>query len=207
MWASPKVGFSYDTQFLDEQFNLVLGMGTTAIVLGMTVRVVLSAAFVYHYDHYDLWEWSRMAISPFLFMMFIAARIKMVSTRFARMVAHTMLTFVPIAYAIHTLCIIEPNQSRVVTALVSGRLRLLAVVPVLIGILMRLPFWTHLLWSRLLILVITTLCWHRMLPTEQLRTDAMTQAFVSVISIFLAHTVERAHLENYSHRHAKGSTI
>jgi hypothetical protein len=206
----------YDSKFLDEQFRIA----TTHLIDSFFVVVVTSmiatmtaAQVVYnaHSLEYSLehslqeivakWFFFRVGATLVMWAMIFAAHKGIITIPVAREILHTVVTFVPIMVAIRSLLEIDPNHpSEGTTSLLLAQLRALAVMPVLIGILVRLPFWSHLLWSRLTTLVIATVCSYQLLPPDQHPAEANTQVFIAGLSLLVAYGVEQAHIENYNYK-------
>jgi hypothetical protein len=199
----------YDSKFLDEQFRIatthLLERSFVVVLISMLALITAAQVFYNAEGIVAKWFFYRVGAALVMWGVIFAAHKGMITIPVAREILHTVVTFVPIMLAIRSLREIEPYQpSEATTSLLLAQLRALAVMPVLVGILVRLPFWSHLLWSRLTTLGIATICSYRLLPPDELPSEANTQVFIAGLSLLVAHGVEQAHIENYTIKTGSG---
>jgi signal transduction histidine kinase len=211
---------SNDTLFLDEQFKLVTGSKSHALVF---------VVFFFYAFNYYFSETNTQSISwttPIIFAAFVlmvstfAYRSGIVSTNFARRLVHGFVTYGPIFHAIALLCSGESGGESPAKIIPKDMLRvrfgLLAVAPILGGIFVRLP-WECVLWSRLTTLGLVSFSWYRLVSAEEWATrsthfmfvQAMQLAFmfIAVLTLFVAHSLDEAQREIYKLRHRESTAI
>jgi hypothetical protein len=205
-------GFCYGSRLLDEQFRLaafqLTGKFGMALYFTIIMPVTVANAYFAFYEEGENPLFLYGASLWFLAgVLFFNARRDAIMVPYAREFVHMSATCIPLVFTVQTFHAIKPNLSSADKVELLARLKHRTVLPVLFGILVRLPFWTHLLWSRLAILgyVIVGIC--RIVPTEQLPKEVLMQVFICAISLFVAQAIEQAHHENHRLRRAEYTTI
>jgi signal transduction histidine kinase len=191
------MSFSGYGSHLDEQFRLAANQ-VTGGKTGVALLVVMVSVCSYFYFYI-----STIACI-LVWAMLYAARRGVVSIPTARYVVYAAADFVPIILAIRTLWGIGPSFG---VLPVVARLKLFTMIPILLGVLFRSPFWDHLLWSGLLTLGLVIFGFYRHLPADQLPIEVLTHVSMTLLALFVARMVENAHHENHRLRHIECTTI
>ena len=91
---------------------------------------------------------------------------------------------------------------------VISRSQLLAVGQVLLAMLVRLPFWRRMLWSRLLTLGLLFVFWFRTASSTAIMVDYMFgPTTVVLLTLVLAHSQENTQRQVFEQQHTDSSPI
>jgi hypothetical protein len=219
---------SHDDRFLDEQFELATASKTLLFAF---------AALICWSSRKEL-----VMFGALLSALILAAHNGVVSMNISRRVCHCVCTYAPLILATALLSYDESSSELSGTNLIakdmlsydesssefSGtnligkdmirvRLGILAVVPVLVGIYVRLPFWECLLWSRLTTLALVSASWYRLASPEEWATQSAHFVFAhamhcvlvlfALITLLTAFSLEEVQRENFKLRHKESTAI